>query len=127
MAFCHETRRAEEAYRVSATRRNDVSRRKAPECAETDGLAPWQLDRRAREVAGPRTDTQAAYDGNTRPDAALVENRMDTTTLTLAALTLAHALVARLALRALVRPAAPRRHGWRRTVSDTHDRWRQLR
>ncbi|WP_313917109.1 hypothetical protein [Tahibacter sp.] len=52
---------------------------------------------------------------------------MDTTTLTLAALTLAHALVARLALRALARPTVPRRHERRRITSDTHDRQRQLR
>lgn len=63
----------------------------------------------------------------TRPDAALVENRMDTTTLTLAALTLLHALVARLALRAMAPPTVPRRHGRRRIAASAHARWRQLR
>jgi hypothetical protein len=52
---------------------------------------------------------------------------MDTTTLTLAALTLVHALVARLALRALVPPTEPRRHHPRRIASSAHARWRQLR
>ncbi len=52
---------------------------------------------------------------------------MDTTTLTLAALTLLHALVARLALRAMAPPTVPRRRGRRRIASGAHARWRQLR
>ncbi len=63
----------------------------------------------------------------TRQEAALVEKCMDTTTLTLATLTLVHALIARLALRALVRPAVPRRHSRQRIAAGAHDRCEQLR
>lgn len=52
---------------------------------------------------------------------------MDTTTLTIAALTLVHALLARLAVRALTMPATPRPRGRRRIASSAHAGWRQLR
>jgi len=55
---------------------------------------------------------------------------MDTTTLSIAALTLIHALVARLALRALVRTDPPRRPRRRRSAlraTSTQAREQQLR